>query len=103
MSGPPHNVYRDGFVHVCEEMCPTCVFRPGNLMKLNAGRLREMIDESRETQSGIVCHETLDHWDGHGKKNATCRGFFDRYPTQPLQIAERLGLIRYITPDPRRS
>ena len=82
-----HNIYRDGQVHVQAEMCSTCIFRPGNLMELRAGRVRQMVDEAREHDSAIVCHQTL------SDDNAVCRGFFERYATTPLQIAERLGLI----------
>lgn len=85
-----HNVYRNGRLHVCAEMCPTCVFRPGNRMHLRPARLRGMIEDAKANQSCIVCHSTLDGG------NACCRGFFDRYPTQPLQIAERLGLVEYV-------
>jgi hypothetical protein len=84
------NIYRNGRVHVKREMCPTCVFRPGNLMHLNAGRLREMVDQARANESTIVCHDTLDG------DNAACRGFFDRYPTAPLQIAERLEMLEWV-------
>ena len=28
--------------------------------------------------------------------NAVCGGFFELHPTQPLQIADRLGYIRFI-------
>jgi len=87
-----HNAYRDGFVHVCWEMCSTCIFRPGNLMQLNSGRVRQMVDEAKAEESAIVCHQTLD------RDNAICRGFFDRYPTAPLQIAERLDMIREVAP-----
>jgi hypothetical protein len=52
-----------------------------------------MVDSARAEESAIICHKTLDG------DNAVCRGFFDRYPTQPLQIAERLGLITQIDPD----
>jgi hypothetical protein len=48
-----------------------------------------MVDEARGHESAIVCHQTLDG------DNAVCRGFFERYPTTPLQIAERTGLIRW--------
>lgn len=91
----PHNVYRDGRVYVCREMCATCIFRPGNLMQLQPGRVRSMVDEARSGESTIVCHSTL-----HKSQNAACRGFFDRYPTQPLQIADRLGLVEFIDPAP---
>lgn len=86
-----HEVYRGGRVHVLAEMCETCVFRPGNLMRLKAGRLRGMIDEATAAGSTIVCHSTLHDPELH----AACRGFFDRYPTQPLQIAERLEMIEF--------
>lgn len=85
-----HNVFRDGRVHVCAEMCPTCIFRPGNRMALRSGRVRGMVDDAKRDDSTIVCHDTLDTG-----KHAACRGFFDRFPTAPLQIAERLGLITY--------
>lgn len=82
-----HNPYRDGRVHVRAELCSTCIFRPGNLMDLRSGRVRQMIDEAKADDAAIVCHQTLDG------DNSVCRGFFNRYPTQPLQIAERLGFI----------
>lgn len=84
-----HDVFRDGKVHVCAQMCETCVFRPGNLMHLKPGRLNEMITEAGQNESTIVCHSTLEG------PNAACRGFFDRHKTQTLQIAERLGLIEW--------
>lgn len=87
-----HNTYRDGKVYVCAEECATCIFRKGNLMQLQPGRVRQMVDDARRDESTIVCHKTLDG------DHAVCRGFFDRYPTQPLQIAERLGLIVEIQP-----
>lgn len=87
-----HNPYRHGRVHVCAVMCETCVFRPGNRMDLHAGRLRSMIDSARAHESAIICHATLDG------ENAVCRGFYDRYPTAPLQIAARLQRITFIDP-----
>ena len=93
-----HNVYHDGRVYVCREMCPTCIFRPGNPMHLHSGRVRGMIDEARGHESTIVCHATLG-----AAQNAACRGFFDRYPTQPLQIADRLGLVTFIDPTEKQE
>lgn len=84
------NVYRDGKVHVCREMCATCVFRPGSLMHLREGRLKEMVEKSLENESAITCHSTLD------RDNAVCRGFYERYQTQPLQVATRLGMIEEV-------
>jgi hypothetical protein len=88
----PHNVYRNGKVHVCRKLCSTCVFRPGNLMMLEPGRLAQMVEDAIESDSTIICHGTLDG------DNAACRGFFDRHATAPLQIAQRLGLIVEVDP-----
>jgi hypothetical protein len=76
-------------VHVQAELCSTCIFRSGNLMELRSGRVRQMVDEAREQDSAIVCHQTLDG------DNSVCRGFFERWPTTPLQLAERLGMVRW--------
>lgn len=87
MSAPP---YRDGRVHVQAQMCATCIFRPGNLMHLQRGRVREMVDKAKEKDTAIVCHDTYDG------EQAVCRGFFDAHPTAPLQIAERLDRITWV-------
>ncbi len=88
-----HDAYRDGRVHVCAAMCGTCIFRPGNLMDLEPGRVAGMVADATRKESAIICHQTLDG------KNAVCRGFYDRHPTQPLQVAGRLGLVTEVMPD----
>lgn len=88
-----HKVYVDGRVRIMDEMCSTCVFRPGNLMHLQPGRLAGMIADATRDESTIVCHSTLDL-----PKQAACRGFVDRHATTPLQIAIRLGLAEYVGP-----
>jgi hypothetical protein len=88
-----HNVVRDGKMYVMSERCSTCIFRPGNLMHLQRGRVRAMVDEVQRTQGCIPCHKTL------GGDNAICRGQFDLHPTQPIQIAERLGMVVYVELD----
>lgn len=82
------NVADSSGVRVMAEMCATCVFRPGNLMHLPPGRLAGMIADATRSESTIVCHSTLDK-----EEQACCRGFFDKYATAPLQIAERLGFV----------
>lgn len=73
-------------------MCATCIFRPGNLMHLRAGRVREMIDDALAHDSAIVCHSTLD------ADHAVCRGFFDRHQTLPLRLAVVTERIREVDP-----
>lgn len=85
-----HDVYRDGKVHVCAAMCRTCIFHPGNRMRLNPGRVEQMVADAVAGDSAIVCHSTLDG------PNAVCRGFFEKYRTAPLQVAERLQVIQFV-------
>jgi hypothetical protein len=88
-----HNVFRDGKIHVMEKMCKTCIFRPGNLMQLEPGRVEGMVRDATADDSCIPCHSTL-YLSGR-PEHAVCRGFFDRHATAPLQIAERLGMIEW--------
>lgn len=88
-------VFRSGRVHVLKEMCPTCIFRPGNLMHLRDGRVEQLVDRAVATDRWIPCHSTLY---GNGGA-AVCHGFFRRHATAPLQIADRLGFIEWVTLD----
>jgi len=81
------NIFRNGKVHIQKQMCDTCIFRPGNLMRLQPGTVEELVAGSVKNNAAIPCHQTL------GGGNSVCRGFFDRHKTGPLQIAERLGII----------
>ncbi len=95
-----HNAYRGGRVHVCREMCETCVFRPGNVMRLQPGRLAGMVRDAVETESAIICHSTLYE---EGVDNAVCFGFYERHATAPLQVAQRLGIIDWDDPNPTKE
>jgi hypothetical protein len=88
-----HNAFRDEHVHVCEDMCSTCIFRPGNLMDLRRGRVPQMIDEAVADEASIPCHKTL------GGDTAVCRGFFDRMETLPLRLAVALDIVRFVDPE----
>lgn len=92
MGGRP--VFRDGQVHVLAERCATCVFRPGNLMRLEPGRLREMIEGSVAGGGAITCHVTLYRRD---VDQAVCRGFYDAHGHRvlALEIAPRLGMLAF--------
>lgn len=79
-------------MHVLAERCASCIFRPGNLMRLEPGRLAEIVSEARAADSAIICHETA------GADEAVCRGFADRWQTTPLQVADRLGFLELVPP-----
>jgi len=96
------NAYRDGRVHVLSEQCSTCIFRPGDPMRLRPGRLKDLVDGNLAAGSALVCHATL--W-SDTVDDALCRGFVDRYADRVdlLQIATRLDLIEYDDPPPEVS
>src|SRR5579862_7949668 len=52
-------VFTNGKVHVLKSWCETCIFRPGNLMHLEPGRIDQMVKEAVRKESCIVCHSTL--------------------------------------------
>jgi hypothetical protein len=79
---------------VLSEQCATCIFRPGNPMHLNPGRVREMVAGALEQGSqGIICHSTLSYGEHPGFGGALCRGFYDRYGSQSnfIRVIGRLG------------
>jgi hypothetical protein len=85
------------------EICSTCVFRPGNKMRLSDGRLRDLVDQARADESYIVCHSTLPGMAPDDVQPAICRGFADRYSTQALQVIERLFGFIDVHPPVERS
>lgn len=94
-----HNAFRDGRVHVLANQCSTCIFGRNRIRGLAPGRVAGMVLDARRNESAIICHATLT--DGHD--NAVCRGFYDLpRPTMPLQVAERLGMITFVT-DPSHT
>lgn len=88
--------YRDGKVHVLEDRCSTCVFRPGNLMSLSPGRLAELARENVAVDSALQCHQTLSYA-ADPAPPAVCRGFYDAYADQtfPLRLAQTIGLVEF--------
>jgi hypothetical protein len=93
-------------VDVKATKCSTCIFRPGNPMHLQPGRVRDMV-ESCGDDGFVICHQTLsddadEPDDDTGTRpmvagEAICRGYLDagHYP-QLVQVAERLGLLREV-------
>ena len=81
--------YRDGRIYVCETLCSTCIFRKGNLMNLEKGRVKQMVTDSTKAESCIPCHKTLDG------KQSVCRGFFNKHKTLPIRLALSMGLVTF--------
>lgn len=69
-----------GKVRLLSEQCSTCVGRPGNLMHLREGRLKDLIAQNTGPHCiGLVCHQTLSYGDHPEHGNALCRWFHDIY------------------------
>lgn len=95
---------------VLREQCATCIFRPGNPMRLQKGRVQGMVQECLRRDSYISCHEHVQYvhsWaddeadaDYEATPESTvCRGFYDRYPGvgQMIRIAGRLGILEEVS------
>lgn len=87
---------------LCAEECATCVFRPGNLMHLRPGGLQDLVQRTMAADSFIVCHSTLPGMAPEGFTPAVCRGFYDRYSTNPIRWYDRLQAWRHVDP-PRKE
>lgn len=90
--------FRDGKVNVCTKRCSDCVFRPGNQMNLNPGRLKELVDANLKADTGLICHQTTFGQDERGE--ALCRGFYDQYGADvtPLRMAKALEVVAFQMP-----
>lgn len=90
----------DGRPRVLAEQCSTCIGRPGNLMNLRPGRVRQMVRDAVRG-GGIPCHQTLSYG-GHPEYGgpAACRWFYDHYgPACNLfRIYDRLGGFTEVEP-----
>lgn len=88
---PPFDADRK--LRVMAEKCSTCIFRPGNPMQLNEGRVAGMLAEVRATDSYITCHQTLGTDVG-----AICKGGSEAHMGQLERIARRLNGVVEVTP-----
>jgi hypothetical protein len=87
-----------GRTRVLSRQCDTCIFGPGNPMRLAPGRLAQLVQQAQTSEGFIVCHDTLPYGPHPDYGPAVCRGFYDRYDTQALQIARRLWGISEVPP-----
>lgn len=85
------NPFRNGRLHVLRRRCDSCIFRPGGF-HMSPERRDQMVAAAIKNNSAIFCHETLDG------AQAICHGFWQKYKTQPFQVAERLQMIEFQEP-----
>lgn len=82
-------------MRIATAQCTTCIFRPGNKMHLEQGRLATMIATVRATESYVICHDSLDL---SPRQQVICHGSFTRIKTRIIQLAERMGFIEWVDP-----
>ncbi|WP_371517626.1 hypothetical protein [Kitasatospora sp. NBC_01300] len=89
-----------GEVRVLARLCDTCIYRPGNLMNLTPGRVRQLAAEALTANGHIVCHSTLPALAPPGTKGAICRGFANAHGNAilALRIAAAFGRIVEVPP-----
>lgn len=82
-----------GRARLLTEKCSTCVFRPGNPMRLREGRLRDLIRDNLDAGAVLICHQTLPYGDHPEAGEAMCRGFWDAYGTQTntVRVMDRVA------------
>ncbi|MGH3783123.1 MAG: hypothetical protein ACRDRO_21495 [Pseudonocardiaceae bacterium] len=87
---------------VMDEKCTTCVFRPGDLMRLGPGRLAEIVEANLRAGAALICHKTLPYGSHPELGQSVCRGFFDAYRDRcgAIQIMDRLGVEFVEVQDP---
>jgi hypothetical protein len=92
---------RDQRPRLLSEQCATCIYRPGNLMHLAPGRLKEITESNlREGSRGLICHDTLPYGAYPEYGEAMCRGFYDKFGPQSnyVRIIDRLGGFAEVPP-----
>lgn len=90
--------YENRRTRLLSRQCPTCVFRPGNPMRLNPGRLRDLVGQCLADGSYLVCHATLPAMAPPGYAPAICRGFADQYDTIGLRLVRALWGFTLVDP-----
>ncbi|MFJ7279392.1 hypothetical protein [Kitasatospora sp. NPDC098663] len=94
-----------GEVRVLARLCDTCIYRPGNLMHLAPGRVRQLADQALADDGHIVCHSTLPALAPRGTKGAICRGFANAHGRAilALRIGAAFGRIVEVPPPAKRT
>jgi hypothetical protein len=84
-----------GLPKVFDEQCSSCIFRPGNPMRLREGRLREVVEANLREGAALICHQTT-YEQRPELGEVVCAGWFTRYGsrTNVIQIMARLAALR---------
>lgn len=91
---PVDGPFRDGKIWVLTSKCGTCIFRPGNKMHLQDGRVADMVRACVDENRVIPCHKTLDG------PRSVCRGLYDlhRGDIFALRLAAAMNVLAFDEP-----
>lgn len=95
-----------GKPRLLSEQCATCIYRPGNPMHLQPGRLRQMTTAAlQQGIQGVICHDTLPYGDHPGFGGTLCRGFYDKFgpASNFIRVIERIGGFQEVPPPAKVS
>jgi len=74
---------------VCKEQCDQCLFSKNRIVK----RFKEIVTGCQNKDTHFECHK------GTIKgENIVCAGFYNRFTSQMIRIAGRLGMIEFVNP-----
>lgn len=73
-------------VRLLRSKCSTCIYRPGNKMHLQEGRVEEMTERNVQDGSWVTCHKTLPWGENPEFGEAICRGFYDVHGHRSLGV-----------------
>lgn len=81
-----------GRIPIFSRKCATCVFRPGNPMRLRPGRLREIVDHNLRAGALLPCHDTTH---GQAEREVMCRGFYDAHghSVNVVRVMQRIAVL----------
>lgn len=89
-------------LRLLSERCSTCIFRAGNPMHLEPGKLQQMVQQALNDGTWIICHQTLSYGDHPDYGGAICRGFADAYGhlAMWIMVARQYNAIVEVPPPP---
>lgn len=59
---------------------------------MSAARAREILSECKQKDIHFVCHKAT-----IAEKDVCCRSFYDTQTSQMVRIAQRLGMVRFVS------
>lgn len=82
---------------VFSRKCSSCVFHPGNRMRLKEGRLAEVLRHNLRAGTALICHTTTY---GQQAEEVVCRGYYDAYgeSVNVIRVMNRLGGFDEVDP-----